>query len=280
MEKNKLILVTGSTDGIGKQTALELAEKGHSVIIHGRNKEKCLSTIEEIKAKVRSSNLDFVIADFSNKENVKLMADELRSKYSKLDVLINNAGVYLKNRQTNDDGIELTFMINHLAHFYLTLLLIDLLKKSDNARIINVSSIAHENANFNFEDLMFQKGYSGYKAYANSKLFNLFFTYSLQRRLKNSNIKVYALHPGVITTKLLYTGFGISGSPLSIGAGTPVYLATSDEILNDSGKYFVKKRPAKSSKISYDEKFQEKLWDISLALLNLKKEDVEKIFSN
>lgn len=279
MEKNKLILITGSTDGIGKQTALELAEKGHSIIIHGRNKERCLSTIKEIQSKVRNSNLDFVVADFSKKENVKIMSDELRSKYSKLDVLINNAGVYLKNRQTNEDEVELTFMINHLAHFYLTFLLIDLLKESNDPRIINVSSMAHESANFSFDDIMLQKGYSGYKAYANSKLFNLFFTYSLHRRLKNSNIKVYALHPGVISTKLLRAGFGISGSPLSVGAETPVYLATSNEVITQSGKYFVKKKPVSSSKISYDELLQEKLWDISIQLLNLNKDQVEKVFS-
>lgn len=279
MGKNKLILITGSTDGIGKQTALELAEQGHSIIIHGRSKERCLSTIEEIKTRSKKSNLDFVVADFSKRENVQRMAEELRVKYSGLDVLINNAGMYLKNRQTNHDGIELTFMINHLAHFHLTLLLIDLLKKSNDPRIINVSSMAHESANFSLDDLMLQKGYSGYKAYANSKLFNLFFTYSLQRRLKNSNLKVFALHPGVISTKLLYAGFGISGSPLSVGAETPVYLATSDEVINHGGKYFVKKKPVSSSKISYDESLQEKLWDISIQLLNLDKAQVQKVFS-
>ncbi len=279
MGKNKLILITGSTDGIGKQTAFELAEQGHSIIIHGRSEERCLSALEEIKNRTKNSNLDFVVADFSKKENVQRMAEELKTKYTRIDVLINNAGVYLKNRQTNDDGIELTFMINHLAHFYLTLLLIDLLKKSDDARIINVSSIAHENANFNFDDLMLQKGYSGYKAYANSKLFNLFFTFSLHRILKNSNIKVFALHPGVITTKLLRAGFGISGSSLSVGAETPVYLATSNEVINHSGKYFVKKKPVNSSKISYNESLQEILWDISIQLLNLDKNQIEKAFS-
>jgi len=274
----KTILITGSTDGIGKQTALELAELGHQIIIHGRKEERCLNTINEIKSKVKSSNLDFVVADFSNIEEVKSMGEKIKSRYSVIDVLINNAGVYLKKRQTNEQVIELTFMINHLAHFYLTYLLIDLIKKSNDGRIINVSSIAHESADY-YEDFFLEKHYSGYTAYANSKLYNILFTYALHRRLKDSNVKVFALHPGVISTKLLYEGFRISGSPLSVGAETPVYLATSEEVKNLSGKYFIKKKPVKSSKISYDEDLQEKLWQFSIDLLRLDKNEVEERFS-
>jgi NAD(P)-dependent dehydrogenase (short-subunit alcohol dehydrogenase family) len=274
----KTILITGSTDGIGKQTALELAEMGHRIIIHGRKEERCLNTINEIKSKIKSTNLDFVVADFSNIEEVKSMGEKIKSRYSVIDVLINNAGVYLKKRQTNEQGIELTFMINHLAHFYLTYLLIDLIKKSNDGRIINVSSIAHESADY-YEDFFLEKHYSGYTAYANSKLYNILFTYALHRRLKDSNVKVFALHPGVISTKLLYEGFRISGSPLTIGAETPVYLATSEEVKNLSGKYFIKKKPVKSSKISYDEDLQEKLWQFSIDLLRLDKNEVEERFS-
>lgn len=273
---SKIILITGSTDGIGKQTALELANAGHKVIIHGRNEKRALETVNEIKSLVNNASLDSVVADFSSTAEIERMAQEIKSKYSSLDVLINNAGVFLNKRMTNDKNIELTFMINHLAHFFLTYLLIDLLKKSSDARIINVSSIAHESADFDENNIMLEKNYSGYTAYANSKLYNLWFTYALNRRLENLNVKVYALHPGVISTKLLHAGFRITGSPLSVGAETPVYLATSDEVKNLSGKYFVKKKPAKSSKLSYDERYQEKLWGYSIELLGLDRETVEK----
>jgi len=275
----KIILITGSTDGIGKQTALELALQNHQVIIHGRSKEKCLKTLEEIKSKSSNTKIDFVVADLANFNEVKQMAKEFKTKFDHLNVLINNAGVYLKKRMTNEKGIELTFKINHLAHFYLTYLLFDLIKKSEDGRIINVSSIAHENADDDLSDIMLEKDYSGYRSYANSKLHNILFTYALHRRIKNSNVKVFALHPGVISTKLLYEGFRISGSPPSVGSETPVYLATSNDVINESGKYFIKKKPVKSSKTSYNEKLQEELWDISIKLIGLDKDEVEKKFT-
>lgn len=271
---SKIVLITGSTDGIGKQTAFELANLGYQIIIHGRDENRARNVVDEIKNKTGNSNIDFVVADFSEFEPIKKMADDLRSKYDKIDVLINNAGVFLNQRKTNSRGIELTFMINHLAHFYLTYLIFDLLKKSDDGRIINVSSVAHESADFDEEDFMLVKNYSGYTAYVNSKLYNLWFTYKLHRSLNNSKVKVYALHPGVISTKLLYAGFKMSGSPLTVGAETPVYLASSDDVINLSGKYFIKKKPSKSSKLSYDEKLQEKLWDYSIKLLGLDKENL------
>lgn len=276
--KQKIILITGSTDGIGKQTALELAEKNHQVIIHGRNRERCLNSVEEIKTRTNNKDIDYVVADFSNLDEVKRMSEEIESRYDKLDVLINNAGVYLKRRMTDENGIELTFKVNHLAHFYLTYLLFDLIKKSEDGRIINVSSIAHESADDDLKDLMLTKNYSGYRAYANSKLYNLLFTYALHRRIKNSNVTVFALHPGVISTKLLYEGFRITGSPLTVGAATPVHLATSEEVKNQSGKYFINKKEARSSKTSNDEKLQEELWNISIELLGLNKDEVEKKF--
>ncbi len=277
--KQKIILITGSTDGIGKQTALELAGKNQQVIIHGRSKERCLKAVDEIIAKTKNKNINYVVADFSNLKEVKGMSEEIKSKFERLDVLINNAGVYLRRRMTDENGVELTFKINHLAHFYLTYLLFDLIKKSEDGRIINVSSIAHESADDDLSDLMLTKNYSGYRAYANSKLHNLLFTYALHRRIKNSNVKVFALHPGVISTKLLYEGFRMSGSPLSVGAETPVYLALSEDVENQSGKYFINKKEARSSKTSKDEKFQEELWNISIELLGLNKEQVEENFT-
>ncbi|MGB9665324.1 MAG: SDR family oxidoreductase [Ignavibacteria bacterium] len=278
--ERKTILITGSTDGIGKQIALELVSQNHLIIIHGRNDERCFKTVEEIKSRSGKNNIDYVVADFSNLDEVKRMSEELKSKFDHIDVLINNAGVYLKKRITDENGIELTFKINHLAHFYLTYLLFDLIKKSEDGRIINVSSIAHESADDDLSDLMLTKNYSGYRAYANSKLHNLLFTYALHRRIKDSNVKVFALHPGVISTKLLYEGFRMTGSPVSVGAATPVYLATSEEVKNQSGKYFINKKVARSSKTSNDEKLQEELWNISIELIGLIKDEVEKKFSS
>lgn len=271
---SKIVLITGSTDGIGKQTAFELANFGYQIIIHGKDETRVRNVVDEVKNKTGNTNIDFVIADFSQFEPIRKMAEDLISKYDKIDVLINNAGVFLNQRKTNSSGIELTFMINHLAHFYLTYLIFDLLKNSRDGRIINVSSVAHESADFDEDDFMLVKNYSGYTAYANSKLYNLWFTYKLHRSLNNSKVKVYALHPGVISTKLLYAGFKMTGSPLSIGAETPVYLASSDEVINLSGKYFIKKKPSKSSKLSYDEKLQDKLWDYSIELLGLDKDKI------
>lgn len=277
---SKIVLITGSTDGIGKQTAFELAQLGYKIIIHGRDENKCIKTKDEIGSKIYNSELSYVVADLSSVEEIKKMSDELHSKFSRIDVLINNAGVFLRKRITNKEGIELTFMINHLAHFYLSYLIFDHLKKSEDARIINVSSIAHENADFDKDDFMLEKNYSGYKAYANSKLYNILFTYALVRRLRSKNITTYALHPGVISTKLLYEGFRISGSPLTVGAETPVYLATTEEIKIYNGQYFIKKKPVRSSKLSYDEALQEKLWDYSINLLKLNKDEVESVFSS
>lgn len=276
--EQKVILITGSTDGIGKQTAIELAKLQHKVILHGRDEKKCIRTLEEIKSFTNNDSLEYVVSDFSSKINVFQLASEIKNRFQFIDVLINNAGVFLRSRKVNEDGIELTFMINHQAHFILTLELISLLRKSSQGRIINVSSIAHESANLDLDDLMLSKKYSGYTAYANSKLLNILFTYALARRLATTNITVNALHPGVITTKLLYEGFRITGSDIRVGAQTPVYLATSEDVKNETGKYFEKKKAVKSSSISYDNDLREKVWQISIELAGWKLENIENIF--
>ncbi len=271
----KTVLITGSTDGIGKQTAIGLARQGFNVFVHGRDERKCIDTVNQIKGVTKNIHIKYFVADFSSVDEIKKLSEILNSETDTLDVLINNAGVYMHKREVNDKGIELTFMINHLAHFYLTYLLIHMIKRSHDGRIINVSSIAHENAEIHDEDFMLRKNYSGYTAYANSKLYNILFTRSLERRLRNSNVKVFALHPGVISTKLLYEGFRIKGSPVEIGAETSIYLAVSDDVKEMSGKYFVKKKPVSPSRLSFDEKLQEKLWDYSIQLLGLDKLEVE-----
>ncbi|PJA97424.1 MAG: short-chain dehydrogenase [Ignavibacteriales bacterium CG_4_9_14_3_um_filter_34_10] len=266
---NKIFLITGSTDGIGKQTACELAKTNDTVIIHGRDKKKCLSTIKWIKSKVKDAQLDFVTADLSSLDDIRKMAAEISTKFSKLDVLINNAGVYKHERELSQHGFEMTFAINHLAHFLLTNLLLPLLKNSDSARIINVSSIAHTRASMDFSNLNSENYFDGYYTYSLSKLANVLFTYELAERLSGNKITVNALHPGVISTKLLQSGFNIAGSSLKEGAATSVYLATSAEVEGVTGKYFIKSAESQSSPLSYSKEYQKKLWEASEKLVGL-----------
>ena len=182
--KNKTILITGSTDGIGKQTAFELAEMGAAVIIHGKNSLRTKSVYEEIKQKTSNDSVDFFIADFSSLKKVKALSQYIHWKYDKLDVLINNAGVFETERKLSVDGFEKTFAVNHLAHFLLTTLLMDLIKKSDYSRIINVASMAHA-SELDFDNLNGEKFYDGSTAYSYSKLCNIMFTYYLTQKLRD-----------------------------------------------------------------------------------------------
>ncbi|NOX46674.1 MAG: SDR family oxidoreductase [Chlorobi bacterium] len=267
--QTKTILVTGSTDGIGKQTALELAETGHHVIVHGRNAERTKQAAEFIRAKAANGNVDFVVADFSSLENVKKLSDEIHSKYEKLDVLLNNAGVFMNERKLSRDGFEMTFAINHLAHFLLTELLMDLIGKAPQGRIVNVASMAHANE-LDFENLQGEKFYDGYTAYSCSKLCNILFTYRLAEDIADSEVTVNCLHPGVISTKLLHAGWGSGGSRLQEGSTTSVYLATSPDVKTISGKYFSNSRQTKSSAISYNRDVQKRLWELSEVMSGVK----------
>jgi retinol dehydrogenase 14 len=260
--KNKIILITGSTDGIGKQTALDLAEMVASVIVHGRDPERTMNVAAEIKESTGNPSVDFFVADFSSLQEVKTLSDQLHEKYDRLDVLINNAGVYMKQRELSKDGFEMTFAVNHLAHFMLTHLLMDLVKKAAHSRIINVASMAHAHE-MDFDNLQAEKFFDGYTAYSLSKLCNIIFTYELARRLEGTSITVNCLHPGVIKTKLLRVGWGMGGGSLSSGSKTSVYLASSPEVEKVTGRYYANSRPAISAKVSHDPVFQNKLWQMS-----------------
>ncbi len=265
---SKTILITGSTDGIGRQTALELAHSGHKVIIHGRNPERVKTVFNEIQKATGNDGLDYVVADLSSHEEVRKMAETIKSKFSVLDVLINNAGVFRSNRELSKDEFEMTFAVNHLAHFLLTNLLLDTIKKADNGRIVTVSSMAHS-SDIDFDNLQGEKFFDGYTAYAYSKLCNILFTFHLAEKLTGSNVTANCLHPGVISTKLLHAGWGMGGGSLKQGAETSVYLATSSDVGNVTGKYFVSKRPANPAAISYDSEVRKRLWDISLNMTGL-----------
>jgi NAD(P)-dependent dehydrogenase (short-subunit alcohol dehydrogenase family) len=262
--ENKVVLVTGSTDGIGKQTALELAKKNAYVLIHGKNPERCHKTVDEIAAKSGNNKLQPFVADFSSLKQVKELAQQINQQYKHLDVLINNAGVFEKSYRESEDGLEMTFAVNHMAPFVLTLLLLDIIKQSPQGRIINVSSISHYNSpEIDFDDLNLKKDYNGYRAYCQSKLCNILFTYELAVRLKETKVTVNCLHPGVIDTKLLRSTLGMGGASLVEGAKTSVYLAAAPELEPVTGKFFSDSKESESSNYSHNIEARKKLWEIS-----------------
>ena len=258
----KTMLITGSTDGIGKQTALDLAGQGNRVIIHGRNIERCLEVRNHIRAVSGNKYVDFIAADLSSMAAVKTMAQEIKNNYERLDVLINNAGVFERRKKITEDGFERTFAVNHLSVFLLTGLLMDLLKKSAPARIITVSSMAHA-SEIDFDNLQGEKYYDGHDAYGRSKLCNILFTFELAERLNHNGLTANCLHPGVISTKLLHAGWGMGGASLESGAQTSVYLAAAEELEDVTGKYFSNKRESKPASICYDNAVRKRLWELS-----------------
>ena len=265
----KLILVTGSTDGIGKQTALTLAKMGHKVIVHGRNEERCRNAAEELKFQSGSNEIEMAVGDFTDLESITEMAWDVKNRFTRLDVLVNNAGVFEKEKVILKNGFERTFMVNHLAPFALTLQLLDLIQTTPGSRIVNVSSMA-QSGSIDFDNLNGVKHFDPYQAYALSKLENVLFTYKLVRVLKDKTVTVNCLHPGVISTKLFHEGWGgFGGSSLEKGARTPVYAAISPEMENKTGLYLVNEHEKRSAAISYDKKIQDRLWDLSLSFTGL-----------
>jgi NAD(P)-dependent dehydrogenase (short-subunit alcohol dehydrogenase family) len=266
----KTILITGSTDGIGKAAAIELAAMGHRVIVHGRNTERAQRAADDVRTQSGNATVETVVADFTSLREVRAMAADVVSRFPRLDVLINNAGVYMKDRVLTEDGFETTFQVNYLAHVLLTHLLLDLLKRSAPSRIINVSSMAHHNAKLSLDNLQGEKKYGAYGAYACSKLENILFTYELAERLEGTGVTVNCLHPGVIATKLLRAGFGgFGGSGVEKGAETIIFLATSPRCESVSGKYFVNKEITDSSLASHDRGLRKKLWELSMQFVGI-----------
>lgn len=263
-----IYLITGATDGIGKQTALELAKRGAKVLVHGRTQSKAQAAKAELEELTRSHSIEAVHADLASLQEVRALAASL-SGLPRLDALLNNAGVFQKQRALTPDGFEVTMGVNHFSHFLLTHLLLPLLQKSAQGRIINVSSMAHSRGTLDLNDLSFSRGFDGYEAYAASKLANVLFTYALARRLVKTKITVNALHPGVITTKLLKAGFGFSGGGLAQGAATSVYLTVDPGVSTVTGRYFSDRREAPSSPLSHEKDLQERLYQISAKLTSV-----------
>lgn len=268
--KNRTVLVTGSTDGIGKETARQLARMGARVLLHGRDAEKGMRVREEICRSTGNDRLQFFVADLSSQKQARKMVADIRKSNDRLHVLINNAGTFEPERRVTEDGLEKTFAVNYLAQFLLSRELLDLMIRSAPARIVNVASIAHVNGTMDWSNLQGERRYEGFDAYAGSKLAVILFTYSLARRLNGTGVTVNCLHPGVIKTKLLRAGFGnFPGKTPEEGARTSAYLASSAEVEGISGKYFEECKAAQSSPRSYDQELQEELWRVSDELVEL-----------
>jgi NAD(P)-dependent dehydrogenase (short-subunit alcohol dehydrogenase family) len=262
--EGKRVLITGATDGIGKQTALELVRRGASVILHGRDYQRATAAAVDITASTHGARVSTVGADLSRLDRVRTLAAQILKRETRLDVLINNAGVYMTERVLTPDGLETTFAVNHLAHFLLTNLLLDLLKKSAPSRIITVSSAAHRRAQFDPANLQGEKSFDGYWSYALSKLANVLFTMELAGRLEGTGVTATCLHPGSIDTKLSRAGFPASlGGSLVRGAQTSVYLAVSPEVEGINGVYFCDMKPAAPSPLAVDAGVRRQLWETS-----------------
>jgi len=283
--QGKVALVTGATSGIGRETARELARQGASVVVVGRSPDRIVATVNEIKLETGNSSIHSLRGDLSSQREVRRLAQEFKDRHRSLHVLVNNAGsIFLSRRQSADD-IEMTFALNHLSYFLLTILLLDVLKSTAPARIINVSSNAHENTVMEFDDLMCQRRYRfGTKAYRMSKLANLLFTYELGRRLEGTGLTVNGLHPGLVATNLLsnngFTGRLITfflrfrGMNPQEGSRTSVYLATSPDVEGVTGGYYIGREAVPSSNASYNREMAARLWQVSLQMTGLSDSDV------
>jgi retinol dehydrogenase-12 len=270
----KVILITGGTSGIGEVTARSLARMGATTVLVGRNPERTNATVQSIRAATLNVKVDAFIADLSSQAQVRSLAEDFKKRYDRLDVLINNAGAVFFKREVSADGMEMTLALNHISYFLLTNLLLDVLKASKPARIVNVSSESHRGARLNFSDLEYQHGYAAMKAYGQSKLANISFTYGLAAMQDDSGLTVNALHPGFVATNFGRSNGGIFKSIFKVvhlaaitpeeGALTSIYLASSPEVEGVTGKYFIKSQSVPSSHVSYDMDAARHLWDWSL----------------
>ena len=277
--QGKTVIITGANTGIGKATAIELAKDGARVLITARNPAKGETAVSEIKQAAGSETVELFLADYSKLDDVRRLSHELDAATDRIDVLIHNAGLILSERTLTSDGHETTFQVNHLASFLLTGRLLEKLKMSK-ARVINTSSGAHQAAGgLDFDDLMSEHSYKGFKTYARSKLCNLLFSQELARQLEGSGATSNALHPGVVNTQFAGDGdtkgwfTAVVGlfrpfyrTPLQ-GAATTIFLARADEVNGVSGKYFVDKKPKSPTKAGRDEQAAKRLWEVSERLV-------------
>jgi NAD(P)-dependent dehydrogenase (short-subunit alcohol dehydrogenase family) len=275
----KTVLITGGTSGIGGATATGLASMGANLAITGRDRGRAEHAAREIRS-MGGAQVDVFVSDLSSQSEVRRLADEVLEGLSRIDVLVNNVGGYWKTRHVTAEGLEHTFALNHLAPFLLTNLLLERLKQSGPARVVTVSSGAHVQGRIDFDDLQGARSYSGARAYSQSKLANVLFTYELAKRLQATSVTANAVHPGVVRTS-----FGAEDpagvqrllNPLmrpfmkspARGAATLIHVASSPDLEHVTGRYFVDSKPKRSSKRSYDEADAARLWQVSADLVGL-----------
>lgn len=276
----KTVLITGGTGGIGKATATGLARLGARVGIVGRDAARAAATANDIRSASGNPAVDVFIADMSSQAEVRRVAAEVLAAYPRLDVLVNNVGGFWAHRHTPADGLEHTFALNHLAPFLLTNLLLERLEASAPSRVVTVSSGAQSMGRIDFDDLQGERKYSGQRAYNQSKLANVMFTYELARRLEGTGVTANVLHPGVTRTDFgaedqawffsMMSGLArlFMKSPAE-GAATPIHLAASPEVEGVTGRYFANREPKRSNPASYDTRASARLWQESAALVGL-----------
>ena len=279
--QGKRVLVTGATSGIGLEASVELARRGAKVVMVGRDAKKTEAAMADAKARSGSSEVSALLCDFSSRAAIRKVAKDYRSRFDRLDVLVNNAGSAFAQRQLTADGVESTFAVNHLGYFLLTHLLLDLLVKSAPARIVNTASIEARGATLDFDDLFYEKGrYTVVKAYGRSKLCNVLFTRELGRRLAGKQVTVNCHHPGAVDTAiwshlpawmkpLLAVARPLFLISAEEGAKAIVYLATSPEVSEVSGRYFEKNKVASAGRLSEDDASAARLWEVSEKLSGL-----------
>jgi retinol dehydrogenase-12 len=271
--KDKRVVLTGASRGIGRETALALGRMGADLSLVVRDAERGKAVAAEVTALGAGGDVEVLIADMSSMADVRRAGQEILAKHDTIDVLVNNAGALLMDRQVTKDGFEATFATNHLGYFLLTKVLLEAVKKAPAGRIVNVASEAHHRGSLRFDDLMSEKGYAGWRAYSDSKLANILFTSELARKLESSSVTTSSLHPGVIASGFAHNNSGIVGFLAKVaapflmssedGAKTTIFLATDPSAATTSGKYFAKCRPKTPSREARDPAVATRLWDVS-----------------
>lgn len=280
----KICLITGANAGIGLETAKGLCNKGATTILVCRTEEKALKTIADIKEKMPDATTDYAVADLSSQRQVRDLARKVLKRFDKIDVLINNAGSWFSEFRLTEDGFEQQWAINHLSPFLLTHLLLPSLQKSQDPRIINLSSDSHFQGKIHFKDVNLRNNYHGLRAYAQSKLANVLFTFEFDRRkgLPYEHVSINAVQPGLVKTDiglkntvsfhgLMWKIRRLTGVSPAKGAATSIYLASSEEVLGESGKYWENSRTKPASKNAYNKEDAKRLWEMSMEMCGIRK---------
>jgi NAD(P)-dependent dehydrogenase (short-subunit alcohol dehydrogenase family) len=271
---HRTALVTGATDGIGREAARQLLSQDVHVILHGRDRAKASAVRTELERSTGKPLDDVLIADLAVLVQVRELAQRLRDRHPDLQIVVNNAGLFTRQREVTADGFERMFAVHYLAPFLLTMLLVDLLRVNAPSRVINVTSVLHQDAQWDWDNLQGERHYDGFQAYSTSKLALVLFTVELAERLKGSDVTVNCVHPGGVDTKLLRAGFGGGGIPPAEGAKGVVALASDPELQRVTGRYFDRQGLSEPDPRAFDARLRRELWRRTDALLELKQKQV------